>query len=196
MYIELQIQLLYIEPIISRTVSVPVWITLDELHPIIQGAMGWHNTHLHQFEIDGQKYEIPEDGVNPEAGYKNEFEVSLTSVCSEGSEFLYIYDFGDNWQHKITITKMNSQSDSMFPAWPICTDGSRACPPEDCGGSYNYPDFIEKLSNSKHPDHEETKEWAGNFDPEIFSCAQANALISALFTWHMQEKGKQIPGYM
>lgn len=196
MYIELEIELINLEPVISRTIKVPLWITLDELHPIIQGAMGWHDTHLHHFEIDEQKYEIPEDGINPEQGYKNEFEVPLTSICSEGSEFIYLYDFGDCWEHKLTVTKIITKSEGMYPAWPMCLDGKRACPPEDSGGIYAYPELLEKLKNKKHPDHKEMTQWAGNFEPEVFSVSQANALISALFTWYMERKGKEIPGFM
>ncbi len=196
MYIELDIELMNIEPTIVRKIKVPLWITLDELHPIIQGAMGWYDTHLHMYQIDDQKYEIPEDGINSEDGYKNELEVSLTSVCSEGSEFFYIYDLGDDWWHKITVKKMITKSEGMIPAWPICIDGQRACPPEDSGGIYEYPELLEKLNNKKHPDHNQAVEWAGNFEAEVFSVSQANALISALFTWHMERKGKEIPGYM
>jgi hypothetical protein len=196
MYIELDIELMDIEPSISRHIKVPLWITLDELHPIIQGAMGWHDTHLHMYQIDDQKYEIPEDGFNSEDGYKNELEVSLTSVCAQGSEFFYIYDFGDNWWHKITVRKITTKSDNILPAWPICIDGLRACPPEDSGGIYEYPKLLEKLKNKKHPEHNQAVEWAGNFEAEVFSVSQANALISALFTWYMERKGKEIPGYM
>ena len=34
--------------------------TLDKLHEHIQTAMGWTNSHLHQFEIDGVRHGDPE----------------------------------------------------------------------------------------------------------------------------------------
>ena len=34
--------------------------TLDKLHEHIQTAMGWTNSHLHQFHINGERYGDPE----------------------------------------------------------------------------------------------------------------------------------------
>jgi hypothetical protein len=38
---------------------VPSKFSLHKLHEVIQIAMGWTNSHLHQFVIDGQHYSIP-----------------------------------------------------------------------------------------------------------------------------------------
>lgn len=45
-----------------RRVAVPETITLGKLHDVIQATMGWCDCHLHEFEIAGERYGIP----NPE----------------------------------------------------------------------------------------------------------------------------------
>jgi hypothetical protein len=49
-----------------------------------------------------------------------------------GIAFTYVYDFGDNWRHTITLEKLAAATPA--PKKPSCTDGARCCPPEDVGG--------------------------------------------------------------
>ena len=64
---EIRIELWGLEPPIWRRIVVPEDMSLVELHAAIQGAMGWQDCHLHLFEIEGQRYEIPEnDELGPE----------------------------------------------------------------------------------------------------------------------------------
>ena len=65
--------------------------------------------------------------------------------------------------------------------YPICVAGQRACPPEDCGGPWAYPDFVEAVSNPDHPRHEETLEWVGGeFDPEAFDIEAVNKELATV----------------
>jgi pRiA4b ORF-3-like protein len=50
--------------------------------------------------------------------------------------FLYEYDFGDLWQHKIRV----EQKLPVPPKrrYPTCIGGRRAAPPEDCGGTWAF----------------------------------------------------------
>ena len=38
-----------VEPAVWRLIEVPSDLTLDRLHDVLQVAMGWTNSHLHQF---------------------------------------------------------------------------------------------------------------------------------------------------
>ncbi len=52
--IQLKISLQDSKPPIWRRILIDKDATFFELHQIIQIVMGWHNSHLHQFEI-GQR---------------------------------------------------------------------------------------------------------------------------------------------
>jgi hypothetical protein len=177
-YISLRIELLHIQPLIWRRLLVPASITLPDLHLAIQGAMGWTDSHLHQFEIDGKSYREPdpygEIEIIPEKGKK------LSAVLGkEVSEFVYQYDYGDDWQHRVVV----EQTQKAHPAWlgPLCTAGERACPPEDVGGIYGYQAFLEAIADPQHEEHVHLLRWAGGiFDPEGFDINSANDRIAIL----------------
>ncbi|MFN4310315.1 MAG: plasmid pRiA4b ORF-3 family protein [Ferrovibrio sp.] len=176
---QLKVQIEGIEPAIWRRVIVPAALTLRELHAVLQGAMGWQDYHLHMFEIDGKRFEVPEDDrLGPEGGYADERKHTLRAVLTNGMQFLYVYDFGDDWRHLVTV------EDIVAPAavrqLPRCIAGERACPPEDCGGVHRYPEFLDALADPEHPEHRDMLDWAGGFEPELFSLSQANALIGAV----------------
>src|SRR5512145_790286 len=106
---QFKISLNEIRPAIWRRFVVSANITLYELHHIIQIIMGWQNYHLHDFQIDGQIYGDPAD-----------------------DEFGDEYDFGDSWQHTLTLEKILPPD--AYKRLPLCLGGNRACPPEDVGG--------------------------------------------------------------
>jgi hypothetical protein len=54
----------------------------------------------------------------------------------EGDRFLYIYDFGDGWQHSLRVERIAAADEGM--RLPSCAGGARACPPEDVGGVGGY----------------------------------------------------------
>lgn len=72
-----------------------------------------------------------------------------------GPEFEYVYDFGDDWSHRV---EMLGPGDAV----PGCVDGRGACPPEDCGGPGGYAELLDVLADPAHPDHERLRTWAGN----------------------------------
>lgn len=191
MTFELEIQIIGIEPTIWRRVVVDSSITLDELHSVIQGAMGWEDRHLHSFEIAGQQYEIPEsDEIGLEADCLDERQHTLGDLIGEGGEFIYLYDFGDRWHHNIEAKSVTLARTDPFPS---CIAGARACPPEDCGGIYRYSDFVQHITRPQHPAHNDAKAWAPTWEPEVFSVTQANSLVAALYTWCLERKGKRHP---
>ncbi|MER3494525.1 MAG: hypothetical protein C4323_21060 [Mastigocladus sp. ERB_26_2] len=42
----------------------------------------------------------------------------------------------DNWQHQIRVEAILTPKSNCF--YPVCIDGKRACPPEDCGGPWEF----------------------------------------------------------
>jgi len=179
---QLKITLRVVRPPIWRRVLVTDMTNLNQLHWIIQIAMGWTNSHLHQFIIDEEYYSEPMlevDDWGPEV--KNEKRVRLSALSLEPKrKFTYEYDFGDSWQHEILVEKVLAPEAGA--RYPQCIGGKRACPPEDCGGVWGYERFLEVIKDEDDPEHEETLEWAGgSFDPEAFSAEEANEALQEEF---------------
>ncbi len=169
---ELKIVLDDVRPPIWRRVQVPADIRLDELHLVLQAAMGWTNSHLHAFTFGQQRYTFSyEEGDLEELQMEDETTKILSDLLTEPKEtFRYAYDFGDSWEHTVTLEKRLPAAPGA--KYPLCVEGKRACPPEDCGGIWGYAELLEVLSDPEHPDYREMRAWAGRkFDPEVFDCA-------------------------
>jgi hypothetical protein len=167
---QLKITLADIKPPVWRRVEVQD-CTLSKLHPIIQIVMGWGGYHLWAFDIEGDPYgDDPEGDPDMVSARK----LRLSEIVQVGiKKFHYTYDFGDNWEHVIQVEKVR-EPDPLVN-YPQCVKGSRACPPEDCGGPWGYTDFLAAIQNPDHESHEEMLEWVGGaFDPEAFDIEAVN----------------------
>ena len=128
----------------------PVWrrllvrsISLELLHHVIQLAMGWHDSHLHGFDVCNVRVPLVEDGAAID-----ERGISIAQLQAAGIKKLrYIYDFGDDWKHTILIE--NASESLRNPVYPQCVAGKGACPLEDVGGVRQWSGLLESL---QHPD--------------------------------------------
>jgi hypothetical protein len=174
---QLKVTLADVTPAVWRRVLVPGGYTLDRLHRVVQLAMGWQDCHLHSFDIDGAQYGEPDpDG---ELALRDELDVRLDAVAAKGARFVYTYDFGDWWEHEITVEDVfGAEPDERYPA---CAGGERACPPEDIGGAAGYARFLGALADPAHPEHEPMREWVGRpFDPASFEADRTTTLLRRL----------------
>lgn len=178
-----------------RDTKPPVWrrlklagdLTLPQLHEVIQAAMGWTDSHLHRFRTDSD-YRSPyfvtnfdldegEDGVL-------EDDVRLDQlVAAEGDRLFYEYDFGDGWDHMLTVEQVLDEP----PARVRCTGGRMACPPEDCGGPGGYQElaawvrggYDESLLPSTFDDAAHAHTWLPpDWNPDHFDDEEINAGLS------------------
>ena len=190
---QLKIVLQGSKPPIWRRIQVPSDTSLDGLHRILQVVMGWSNSHLHQFE-DGNLTYGPPDPNFPDFDVIDEKDVVLSEVVSRSNQkFLYQYDFGDDWTHLITLEEMLPPEDGA--TYPLCLTGKRACPPEDSGGIFAYPDFLEAISESEHPHHMDMLRWVGGgFDPEAFDRAGVNRSLMGI-KYEAEKYGRLRPRY-
>jgi hypothetical protein len=163
---QLLVTLVESQPPIWRRVQVPGDISLAKLHEILQIAMGWSNSHLHQFVVDGISYSAPDPELDELEG-RDERTTRLDQVATSAEDhFVYEYDFGDNWEHDIVVEAILPAEPGIF--YPVCTAGERACPPEDCGGIWGYEEMLEAVQDPDHPEHDEMIEWLSQeFDPEV-----------------------------
>lgn len=142
--------------------------------------MGWTDSHLHQFTVGERCYGM----LDPEwdsTGVYDEKKIKLDQLLKKENDFLiYEYDFGDGWEHKITLEKiMPFEPDAVLP---LCIKAKGACPPEDVGGIWGYYNFLDALSDSEHPEHEEFKEWiGGEFNPAAYDINEVNQLLGKYY---------------
>lgn len=182
--VEVHVVLDDIEPEIWRRLIVPLDTTLAQLHHILQAAIGWTDSHLHEFDIGGLRYGdqdmLNEDRFKDDAQAFDASEVRLKDFSRKpGTAFTYIYDFGDNWRHTITLEKLVAIIPA--PKTATCIAGARCCPPEDVGSTSGYEEFLRVLSSTDPEDREEQrhlKRWSGGkFDPEHFDLAKSDKAV-------------------
>lgn len=168
-----------VRPPVWRRLEVPADLNLYSLHWCLQIAFGWTNSHLHSFEVGGLSF-APKD-TEGEGEYLDSRLQPLWPLEGRVKKFDYTYDFGDNWRHKIEIEEWTYAREGV--KYPRCTAGARACPPEDCGGEGGYEELLKALSDLKHENHEDMKEWVGPyFDPEAFDLDAVNKELRKIKT--------------
>jgi len=141
---QVKITLKYVRPPIWRRVQVRGDITLAKLHEIIQIAMGWFDSHLHQFRMGKVYYGTPDIDEFSELNLKDDSKAQLGRVLTKlKQKLIYEYDFGDGWEHEILLEKILPPEPGV--RYPRCIGGARACPPEDCGGPGGYAELLEAL---------------------------------------------------
>lgn len=166
---ELKITLSDSNPKIYRKLVIPESLTFEQLHEVIQIAMGWENYHLYDFYIPKKKVRVvDEEMMNP--GFGSDTYISLKnpidSFLLEAKKLLYTYDMGDNWEHEIQLTKEVHKNERIIPQ-VIAWQGN--CPPEDCGGIGGYQYLLEVINQPEHNDYENLTQWleAIGYDPSV-----------------------------
>jgi len=160
-----RIELLDTDPLIWREVEVPTSITLKVLHDIVQITMGWFDQHLWEFTIDKKIYGLPMDEDWDTAPRTEAIKVRLRDVLKPRKMNIdYLYDFGDSWQHCITVTKIRPGLHDV--SYPHYVGGEWDCPPEDCGGIPGYYHLLDALADPKHPDHARVAEYLEGWNPK------------------------------
>lgn len=172
---QLKVALNGIRPPVWRRIQVPANYTFWDLHVALQDSMGWLDCHLHEFQVQN-----PSSGLEERIGTPAEEDPELLGVVHPGwkryiSDYFslenpkaqYMYDFGDDWQHTLTLEKILSREKGK--QYPLCMKGKRACPPEDCGGVSGYENLLKIIADPNHEDYDEWKErLEEDFDPEDF----------------------------
>jgi len=161
---------------IWRRILVPENYSFWDLHVAIQDAMGWLDCHLHEFNISnpvtGQQdcIGIPSETWDTDASnILKGWELNIRDYFSGTTKLaLYIYDFGDNWEHEVCLEKILLRETGV--RYPKCIDGARACPPEDCGSIPGYENLLTIMRNPEDDQYDEMVEWLGKiYQPEAFS---------------------------
>ena len=170
---QLHIELKYLKPAVWRRVLVPASIKLPKLHVVLLWAMGWDGGHLHEFVFGDDNYGMPDPDFPSDPPMLNEARVSLGRALGALKSFTYIYDYGDNWQHRVKVEKVLPPDPELRS--PICLGGRNACPPEDVGGVPGYIEFLDAIIDPAHDEHRMLLDWCGGgFDPAAFDLQGVN----------------------
>ncbi len=156
---------------VTRSFLVPIFMNFAALNDVLQVGFGWTDTHLHEFVFSGHGFSVGtmddttySHGSNlfGYPGMHDEDTTTLSDVLPSIRRFTYLYDFGDGWEHVITVREVGYVDG---PPRATCTKGRGMTPPEDCGGSYGYAQMRKILKDPTHEEYEEHSMWAGyDFD--------------------------------
>ena len=175
-------------PQVWRRVLVPEQFTFLRMHKLIQAAFGWEDYHLFQFSPKGYGsgpiISVPhEDDDIFSSGRFDSLDAAKTKLQDifkmEKQKFVYIYDFGDDWKHLITLEKITDEK--ILRAALLA--GKGCCPPEDCGGPWGYENLKDVMTNPKHPEYKEMKNWLNQmmgirkFDADYFNMEETKKLV-------------------
>ena len=156
-----------IRPQIWRRFKVPAGISFHTLHDIVQVVMGWENYHLYRFDVGEMSFTT--EPMSSEDHYSDEpIDAYLAEV---GYQLFYEYDFGDRWEHVLTLEKFLVREIDE----PLCIAGNRACPPEDSGGSWLYDEFLRSRQSRKGRVSRKWQHRIGNYwDADAFDLQATN----------------------
>jgi hypothetical protein len=175
----LKITLIGIKPPIWRAIQVPGSIKLCCLHSAFQVVMGWKDNHLHEFEKDGKRWGIVQLYEDEDLDVTDDGDVKLAQVLeTEGDSMIYVYDFGDNWQHEVVLEKSLSAEGAADR--PVCLGGERRCPPEDVGGVSGYAELLEVIVDPTHEEYGHYVSWAGGHFLDEFDPKAANNRLARM----------------
>ena len=200
---QIKIELVDSNPLIWRRVIIPADVTFKRLHDTIQFSMDWWDRHLYEFEFPQEKLRITNDGETYEEFkfYQKKYKdkaltkrndphgmishilettirqpqtIKIDRYLEKYKIITYVYDFGDDWQHKIELEKI---IDDYEFGYPTILEGEGACPPEDVGGIPGYEEFLRVWNNPEDPEYTEMRQWGESQHYRPFDIVFRNNLL-------------------
>ena len=187
-YYEFRVHLRYIEPEIWRSFILPADASFKDLHLAIQDAFGWQQAHLYEFMRQFKRSAQTIAGIPKEmrtfggsAGTPDAAKVGLWSYFDALPSCLYLYDFGDSWEHHVQRVRTFEETKER-KTFRELTGGAYAGPPEDCGGVWGYETIAEFVRTGEVSDgwtKEELGGWLEDWDPDRFDLKTAKRAFGA-----------------
>ena len=169
---QMKITLRGMKPPVWRRFFVPEDMTFNDLADVLIVVMGWNGSHLSAFELPKSGMNImanPWSDDETQFGERNGKTVKLSQFLPGEKKFIFVYDMGDNWEHEVVIEDVRENYPALYPA-VLAYEGN--CPPDDCGGVWNYMDMLED-------DDEDTKEWLKEFST-VYNMEETNGELRAI----------------
>lgn len=172
-----------VAPAVVRRVEVPLDIRLDDLHFVLQIAVGWQNCHPFEFRVDGAGHEIRWgllDRDDPESSPLPAESATLADLLAHGQKvFHYDYVYGEDWAHTVELEVVaDADAETRYPR---LVSAQGRCPPADIGGTMGYETYLRAIGDPLHLNHEGMREWDDpDFDPNVVDAAALRANLANL----------------
>lgn len=146
------------KPPIWRRCIVPAGTTFSQLSLIFDIVMGWSGYHLSRFGFYHLGLQLEEEDVLFDFLPRGDFSLLdssktyINEYMERESWFTYTYDFGEHWDHRVTIEKIIIDYPNNYP---IVTKCKGDCPIEDSGGMQGYYQCLEIMADEEHPEYDE-----------------------------------------
>lgn len=154
------------KPPLWREVEIPADMTFYDLHRVIQILFDWDGGHLWQFEEKpyGDSYIIgmphPSD-IDFGGGPTDDAHDTLVSTVLKKpkDKMIYIYDFGDDWIHDISVKEVKD----TVCKHPVCLKWKSDNPIEDMGAIWGFENCRDMYENSAKHTKAEREEFIDNY---------------------------------
>jgi hypothetical protein len=179
----LKVEIDEVTPAVVRRVEVPVTIRLDDLHFVLQVAIGWQNCHPFEFRVgdtdpDAKRWGLL-DRDDPDSGLLAAETATLADILALRSAFHYDYVYGEDWAHTVTLEQIAPALAGA--SYPRLASAQGRCPPADIGGPEGYETFLQAIADPGHLHHDGMIEWDDpDFDPDIVNEAAIRANLANL----------------
>jgi len=166
-----------VTPRVVRCVEVPIDIRLDDLHFVLQIAIGWQNGHPFEFRIGEKAWGLQDSDAESKVGAAER--ATLADILALGGTFQYDYVFGEDWQHTVRLeARANAATDLRYPHL-VSAEGR--CPPADIGGPLGYETYLRAIADPASIHHDDMLDFdAPDFDPHVVDAATLRKNLAEL----------------
>jgi hypothetical protein len=177
----LRVEIDDVAPAVVRRVEVPLDIRLDDLHFVLQIAIGWQNCHPFEFRpagVDDKAWGLV-DRDDPQSARLPAEQATLADLLGLGRRFHYDYVYGEDWTHTVDLEAVTAAAPDA--KYPMLVSARGRCPPADIGGASGYETYLLAIGDPNHLHHEAMCEFDDpDFDPHVVDEAVIRANLANL----------------
>jgi len=123
----------YLDPPPGRVMMVGPSHMFEQLAEAIDAASArWDQAHLHEFELaDGRRIGLPDEELGDELELLDHAQLHVAREVGPGEEFGYVFDLGDDWQHRCVVQEEKADPLEEYgraPAAPVAILGWGSIP--------------------------------------------------------------------
>src|SRR5262249_14561821 len=168
--------------------EVPVTIRLDDLHFVLQIAIGWQNCHPFEFRVGEMAWGLL-DRDDPEASPRAAETATLADLPALPQTIRDNYVHWEDCGHPGELEAIEAAAPGI--SYPRLVSAQGRCPPADIGGPMGYETFLQAIADPQHLHHEGMIEWDDlDFDPNRVDEAAIRANLANLGRYLGRRKGE------